>query len=197
MHSHCRPRPVSILLFVLALQGGAGVADDKSATLRANGQTTSATQRVLFARPALDKGSGHRTTVKSGDTAYPVVVVQGTPYQMGYHLGGLTRDEIQRFVPPVLEGIAKSLDVTQSELQEVWSRTAAFADDRVEQELAGLADGAGLPLAMLQALHAVPLLMPYSCSSIAAWGQATEDGHLYQTRNLDWSLEIGAHEFPV
>jgi len=39
--------------------------------------------------------------------------------------------------------------------------------------------------------------MPYSCSSIAAWGDATEDGHLYQTRNLDWSLEVGAHEFPV
>ncbi len=50
---------------------------------------------------------------------------------------------------------------------------------------------------MLEAVHAVPLLMPYSCSSIAAWGDATEDGHLYQTRNLDWSLEVKAHEFPV
>jgi hypothetical protein len=46
-------------------------------------------------------------------------------------------------------------------------------------------------------MHAVPLLMPYSCSSIAAWGEATEDGHLYQTRNLDWSLEVRAHDFPV
>ena len=39
--------------------------------------------------------------------------------------------------------------------------------------------------------------MPYSCSSIAAWGKATEGGHLFQTRNLDWNLEVGAHEFPV
>jgi hypothetical protein len=39
--------------------------------------------------------------------------------------------------------------------------------------------------------------MPYSCSSIAAWGDATEDGRLYQTRNLDWSLEAGAHNFPA
>jgi hypothetical protein len=61
----------------------------------------------------------------------------------------------------------------------------------------GMADGSGVPLSTLQAVHAVPLLMPYSCSSIAAWGDATEDGHLYQTRNLDWSMEIGAHEFPV
>ena len=35
------------------------------------------------------------------------------------------------------------------------------------------------------------------CSSVAAWGKATADGHLYQTRDLDWDLEAGAHEFPV
>jgi hypothetical protein len=63
--------------------------------------------------------------------------------------------------------------------------------------MAGLADGSGVPLSTLEATHAVPLLMPYSCSSIAAWGDATVDGHLYQTRNLDWSLEVGAHEFPL
>ena len=39
--------------------------------------------------------------------------------------------------------------------------------------------------------------MPYSCSSIAAWGKATVDGHLYQTRNLDWSKKVGAHDYPV
>jgi hypothetical protein len=85
----------------------------------------------------------------------------------------------------------------QAQLCEVWARSSAYADDRLEQELAGLADGSGVPLATLQAVHAVPLLMPYSCSSIAAWGDATADGHLYQTRNLDWSLEVGAHEFPL
>jgi hypothetical protein len=89
------------------------------------------------------------------------------------------------------------LKVTQDVLCEVWSRTAAYADQRVSQELAGLADGSGLPLAQLQALHAVALMMPYSCSSIAAWGKATADGHLYQTRNLDWSMKVGAHNFPM
>lgn len=199
MRQHLRPLSTAALLILVTviLSGEQTGADDKTATIRAKSASDSVPTRVLFARPTLETGSGHRTEVKSGEVAYPVVVVRGTPYEMGYHLGRLTRDEIQRFVPPVLEGIAKSLDVTPAELQEVWSRSAAFADDRVEQELAGLADGAGLPLAMLQALHAVPLLMPYSCSSIAAWGKATEDGHLYQTRNLDWSLEIGAHEFPV
>ena len=63
--------------------------------------------------------------------------------------------------------------------------------------MAGLSDGSGVPLAVLQAAHAIPLLMPYSCSSIAAWGKATADGHLYQTRNLDWKLGVGLHDFPV
>ena len=41
--------------------------------------------------------------------------------------------------------------------------TSSYGDDRLEQELAGLADGSGVPLSTLQALHAVPLLMPCSC----------------------------------
>ena len=126
-----------------------------------------------------------------------MAVVRGTPYEMGFHLGKLFAKEIQTFAPAALEGILHELKVEPSVLNEVWSRTSSFGDDRVEQELIGLSDGSGVPLKTLQALHAVPLLMPYSCSSIAAWGDATVDGHLYQTRNLDWSMEVGAHEFPM
>jgi hypothetical protein len=42
----------------------------------------------------------------------------------------------------------------------------------------------------------IPVLDSYSCSSIAAWGLATEDHHMYMTRDLDWSLEAKAHNFP-
>ena len=171
-------------------------AEDKPAAIRGESAPAPAA-REIFARPPVDQGSGHRILVSEGDVRLPLVVVRGTPYAMGYHLGRQMRDEIHQFVPAALAGITKELGVSEAQLAEVWSRSAAYADDRVEQELAGLADGAGLPLATLQAVHAVPLLMPYSCSSIAAWGAATEDGHLYQTRNLDWSLEVGAHEFPM
>ena len=132
-----------------------------------------------------------------GDAALPVVVVRGTPYEMGRQLGSLIKGEMHRFIPAAMQGITAKLGTTTDAMREVWARSAAYADDRVEQELAGLADGSGLPLSLLQAMHAAPLLMPYSCSSIAAWGPATENGHLIQTRNLDWSLEVKAHEFPV
>jgi hypothetical protein len=116
---------------------------------------------------------------------------------MGYHLGRSFIKEIQQFVPPTVSAIAKQMELDTATLAEVWARTAAYSDDRLEQEMLGLADGSGVDITTLQAMHAIPLLMPYSCSSIAAWGKATVDGHLYQTRNLDWSMEVGAHEFPM
>ncbi len=168
-------------------------AQDKPSEIRAGIGNDA---HVRYAVPGVG-GSGHRTSVANGEIQYPVVVVRGTPYEMGRHLGRLIRAEMQQFVPRAVAGIAKELGVDIDVLQDVWARTSAYADDRLEQELIGLADGSGVSLSTLQAMHAVPLLMPYSCSSIAAWGAATEDGHLYQTRNLDWSLEVGAHEFPV
>jgi hypothetical protein len=171
-------------------------ADEKAAVLSARPQAKPSASR-LFADPAADEGEGHRISAGIGDMQLPLVVVRGTPYEMGRQLGRAMREEMARFVPAVVRDVARKLNASSDDLREVWSRSAAYADDRVEQELAGLADGSGLELSLLQAMHAAPLVMPYSCSSIAAWGEATADGHLYQTRNLDWSLELGAHEFPV
>ena len=176
--------------------GTFAMAEDKAETLTGS-KAPAAPQLKLFSTPSTAGGSGHRTVIGNGGIEYPVAVVRGTPYQMGYHLGQLTRQEIHQFVPPALAAIAKELGVSTEFLTEVWSRSASYTDDRVEQEMVGLADGSGLPLATFQALHAVSLLMPYSCSSIAAWGEATVDGHLYQTRNLDWNMEVGAHEYPM
>lgn len=142
-------------------------------------------------------GAGYRFTLTNGIARVPVAVVGGTPYQMGWHLGQLMQPEIQRYIPAALEGFKQELKLNDAALDQVWATMAAYTDDRFEQELVGLADGSGLPVRTLQHVHCLPLLMPYSCSSIAAWGAATEDGHLYQTRDLDWSLEAGAHEFPV
>ena len=142
-------------------------------------------------------GAGYRTTVGDGDARIPVVLVHGTPYEMGWHLGRLTRDDIQRILPKAITSLKRLSNATDEKLLEAWTRTAAFSDDRFKQELAGLADGAGVPLSLLQAAHAMPLLMPYSCSSVAAWGKATEDGHLYETRNLDWKLSVRLHDSPL
>ncbi len=183
---------LAVTLFCPRAQG-----DDKAQALRGSASDSGLEKRDLFLRPTSDGGEGHRITIGDGDSQLPVVVVRGTSYTMGRQLGALIGDQMRAFIPTAMAGIREELRVSEEDLREVWARTAAFTDDRVEQELAGLADGAGMRLSLLQAIHAVPLLMPYSCSSIAAWGKATEGDHLYQTRNLDWSLEVKAHEFPV
>lgn len=152
---------------------------------------------VPVAAAANPGGSGHRLSLSNGVARVPVAVVRGTPHQMGRHLGRLMREEIARLAPATLAGFKSELKVGDEALDQAWALTAGHTDPRVLQQIAGLAEGSGQPVRLLQHLHCLPLLMPYSCSSIAAWGEATEDGHLYQTRNLDWSLKAGAHEFPV
>ncbi|MDD8044252.1 MAG: C45 family autoproteolytic acyltransferase/hydrolase [Verrucomicrobiota bacterium] len=180
-----------------------GLAADPAATLEkpealAAGGFASATDPRIRTTPFDSTGGrGHRFSLAQGARAIPVVVVGGTPYEMGYQYGRLMREEIEAFVPLVLERFKQAMDVSSEELDAVWRITSAYTDDRVEQELLGLAAGAGVPVTLLQQVHVVPLLAPYSCSSVAAWGDATADGHLYQTRDLDWQLEIGAHDFPV
>ncbi len=189
--------PLALLLLFTVLSLFASLhGDDKPASIQGQAGTKKPAEQ-LFARPDVMQGSGSRITVGKGNVKFPMVIVKGSPYVMGYHLGRLMKEEINAFVPKALEGIQAELKVSKEVLVEVWSRMAAYADNRVAQELNGLADGSGLPLSTLQAIHAVSILMSYSCSSIAAWGKATVDGHLYQTRNLDWSMEVMAHEFPM
>lgn len=191
MLNHLRALP----LLVITGQLSFCLAADREKEAVISGTQPTAT--VVARRAGSGDGAGYRFAVTNGTTRVSVVVVGGTPFQMGRQLGRLLRENMHRFIPSTLAGFKSQLGFDDSALDQVWATTAAYTDDRFEQELAGLAEGSGLPVRSLQHVHCLPLLMPYSCSSIAAWGDATEDRHLYQTRNLDWSLEAGAHEFPV
>jgi len=181
------------LLLTLGDHSSTAAESAKDAALRSGGAPSAAT--ALTSRDP--GGAGHRITLTNGVARVPVIVVRGTPYQMGWQLGRLMRDEIQQLAPAVVAGFKQELKVTDETLDLAWATTAGYTDARVQQQLVGLAEGSGQPVRLIQHIHCLPLLMPYSCSSIAAWGDSTEDGHLYQTRNLDWSLKAGAHEFPV
>jgi hypothetical protein len=186
-------RTVSALLVAFFGVAALNAENEKETAIRA-GSAQATTSTLAAGNPG---GTGHRFLITNGIAKVPVVVVRGTPYQMGWHLGRLMQDEIQHLVPASVAGFKKELGVTDETLDQAWATMAGYTDLRVQQQIAGLAEGSGQPVRLLQHIHCLPLLMPYSCSSIAAWGDATEDGHLYQTRNLDWSLEAGAHEFPV
>ena len=144
-------------------------------------------------------GTGYRTSVGEGSEEIPAVVVSGTPYEIGYHYGRLMKTEAQYFIPHFLDFAQDAEPATYSDanLDAAWAATAPHTDARYKEELLGLAVGAELDYDVVRRAHCTTLIAPYACSSVAAWDTATIDGHLYQTRDLDWILEAEAQDYPV
>lgn len=140
-------------------------------------------------------GAGYRTSAGSGTEEVAVVTVSGTPFEMGHQYGRLLKAEISEFVPRFLAYVTQGF--SEAELDAAWDATAPHTDDRYEQELMGIAAGAEIDYVALRRIHCAAILDTYSCSSVAAWGTATADQHLYQTRDLDWDMDARAHDFPA
>jgi isopenicillin-N N-acyltransferase like protein len=138
------------------------------------------------------------TSVGSGADEIPVAVVAGTPYEMGLAHGKLLKDDIVAMVQQFLAVVQSQGGerLSNEALDAAWKAVGPHTDPRFLEELRGVADATGLSLKMLLRAHMLPVLADYSCSSIAAWGKATRDGHLYQTRNLDWEMRVGAQDHP-
>ncbi len=74
---------------------------------------------------------------------------------------------------------------------------ASFSDDRFEQELVGLSDGSGVSLETLQAIHTLPLLMPYSCSRHRRLGPGDRRSPSLPDSQPGLESCRGTHDFPV
>ncbi|HUW60789.1 MAG TPA: C45 family autoproteolytic acyltransferase/hydrolase, partial [Candidatus Bathyarchaeia archaeon] len=142
-------------------------------------------------------GSGYRTSILAGTREIPVVVVAGTPYEMGYHYGRLMKDEVRTLLNNFLDYVGEDPTFSDANLDAAWGAVGPHTDPRYLEEMQGLAAGAEMDLLSVRRVHCVPLLDTYSCSSVAAWGAATANGHLLQTRDLDWDLSAHAHDFPA
>jgi hypothetical protein len=139
---------------------------------------------------------GYRTLITDGDREIPVAVVKGSPYEMGLAFGRLFQAESQELIYGMLDYYQAEAPVLFSDaaLDAAWATNAPFISDRLQQELAGIAAGSGVPLEDLKRVHMIPLIAPYSCSSLALWDNATQNGDLYLTRALDWEMEVQAHD---
>ncbi len=139
--------------------------------------------------------NSYLTYVGTGTEQIPVLVVGGSPYEMGVEYGAKMGNEAAEFVGQLAQVFS---DAGYNDmLDAAWAATAPYTDGRYQMEIMGVADGAGIDVTDLRRVHAMMIADSYSCSSIAAWGDATQDGHLYQTRNLDWDMSIGAHNYPL
>lgn len=142
---------------------------------------------------------GYLTTVGSGTNNIKVVVVKGTPYEMGQQLGTLLKDDIKNCMNGFLEAALKEAPegFGKDQLDHIWQINSAHIDHRVLEEMQGIAEATGFEISTIRQAHMVPVVSPYACSGVAVWGDATETGHTYQLRNLDFTMDAGLQNYPV
>ncbi len=119
-----------------------------------------------------------------------VLHMEGTPREMGFQHGRLLAKRVRECIQSYLHeselaGGKRTLD----DLVRLWEAALPNIPAAYVEELEGLAEGAEVPLAELQALHIMPTL--HHCSGAAVFGSVTTDGELYHYRSLDFSLHFG------
>jgi isopenicillin-N N-acyltransferase-like protein len=157
--------------------------------------------------------AGTVETIGEGENQMTVLYVAGTPYEMGYEHGRLLADQVRATIADVEAGTIKLLpkairesrlltdrekrDIVDSLLDAAWQRMRRFTPREDMEEMAGLADGSGVPLKTIHRMHAIPDVGETSCSALVAKGAATHDGHVYQLRILDYGANFNLQRRPL
>lgn len=138
------------------------------------------------------------TIATIGDAPNPITVLTlwGSPYERGYAHGKLGAAQAKGIYERLVVG-AMLMGLSPATLDEAWAKMAPFVPKRYEEEMRGLADGAGVPLQTVHRAHAIPDLSEFHCTFFAAWGSATRDGHLQQIRALDYATQAGLQNTPA
>jgi len=130
-----------------------------------------------------------------------VLHVEGTPAEMGEQQGALLKEHIQANLKSVMAGameMGKEMGMSDPMpmVDKLWTQLAANTPPEYLEEMKALAAGAGIELKDLQRMVTV---IEYgeimrTCSSFCVWGKATADGKMYQSRNLDYTMDAGLQD---
>ena len=114
-----------------------------------------------------------------------VVILRGSPYELGYARGVLLREEIQAWARESLSEIEKQRrerNLDQESLKENIARLEAAIPTEFKAELEGMAASSGVDYSTLLKLN-VWSNVDAGCTSVAVIGH---DGKLLRSRNYDW-----------
>jgi hypothetical protein len=116
-----------------------------------------------------------------------ILHVSGSNYEMGYQHGTLLKEEVQQDIRAFLNYSHES----QEYLLSVWDQMKEYVPQEYIDEMQGMADGAEISFDDLAAAN-IEIIIGHivACFGISAWGNATVDGRLYQTRSFDQPLDI-------
>lgn len=135
---------------------------------------------------------------------YLVLHLKGKPYEMGYQHGALLRDHVRQNLKTLLVDKAKEASLVEVGPVKVTPRAAIemivaiqepHIAPRYQEEVKGLADGAGISLSDARAANFIPEL--FHCSGFALAKSATKDGNLLHGRVLDYAVEWGLQDHAV
>lgn len=129
-----------------------------------------------------------------------VLLLQGTPYQIGYAHGKLLARHVAQVTERALlvcraADSAGKADFFADTIEQAHQRTLPFLPARYREELWGLADGAGLDRHTVELANLFPEL--FHCSGFTFMGKATRDGTLIHGRILDYMTQIGLQDHAV
>ncbi len=141
----------------------------------------------------------YRTTVGEGADQITLVVLQGTPYQMGKDYGRFMKKEVNACLTQFLGAAQKAEPqrFSNAVLDSAWKAISPYVSRNFKEELRGLSEGAGIDLQTLRRAHTVPVVADYACSGVIAWGKASANGHVYHIRNLDFVKQAHLQDYPV
>ncbi|MCX8064059.1 MAG: PhoPQ-activated pathogenicity-related family protein [Candidatus Hydrogenedentes bacterium] len=94
--------------------------------------------------------------------SYPLLVLRGSPYDIGYSYGNLMTTEIQNHVNYVFANLTNRFGIALSNLNTVWNIQKNSLDERIREELEGIADATGISFDDIGRLQLVELLSIYS-----------------------------------
>jgi outer membrane lipoprotein-sorting protein len=126
-----------------------------------------------------------------------VLVLKGSPEEMGRQHGVLMKRQVQNLTKCVLYGVGvgSSFDKGRwffGEIEDAQRRLNPFTDERYVREMDALAEAAGLRKQEVRLANFFPEL--FHCSGFAIFGKATEGGKMYHGRILDYIRGMGLEQ---
>ncbi|MEX1026866.1 MAG: C45 family autoproteolytic acyltransferase/hydrolase [Candidatus Paceibacterota bacterium] len=126
-----------------------------------------------------------------------VVLLRGTPQQIGRAHGELLKAEVERCVDSVLNtfGTVQTIRTGRwfrHELEAAYARLAPHIPEDHKRETRAMGESAGMEARVAAMVNVFPEL--FHCSGFAVFGNATQDGKLYHGRVLDYMTTIGLQD---